>query len=205
MRHHLLTSVFFLATLMPLAGTSAAADRPTVEYSADSVIEHAEGAMKSRVYSTPTKERRDMTQEGMAMVTITRHDKKVMWTLMPEEKMYMEMKQGAQPSNKDDLSAYTIEQTVVGPETLNGLSVNKSKMIMTHSDGSKFGGFMWTTKEGILVKLDALSVEQGNKERFKIELSNLKIGKQDPALFEIPPGYETMPGMDMGSIMNMMK
>ena len=38
------------------------------------------------------------------------------------------------------------------------------------------------------------------KERIKIDLKNLKVGKQDPALFEVPAGYSSgMPGL--GSMM----
>jgi hypothetical protein len=50
--------VVVVATLLP-AGAALAADRPNVEYSADQVIEAEAGAMKARVYSTPTKERRN--------------------------------------------------------------------------------------------------------------------------------------------------
>lgn len=62
------------------------------------------------------------------------------------------------------------------------------------------GGFIWTSKEGITVKLDAISVDKSSKERFSIELKNLHVGKQDPALFEIPAGYTRM---DMGGMGNM--
>ena len=63
------------------------------------------------------------------------------------------------------------------------------------------------SKENIMVKMDAVSIEKGEKNRFKTELTNIKIGKQDPALFEIPPGFAKMdmPGMDMDAIKNMMK
>ncbi len=33
----------------------------------------------------------------------------------------------------------------------------KDKIIMTHSSGSKMGGFMWTTKEGIGAKIDDIA------------------------------------------------
>jgi Domain of unknown function (DUF4412) len=186
-----------------LAGTAAAVEeRLNVEYSADQVIEAEEMAMKSRLYYTPTKERREMSQGGQNMVMITRHDKKVAWTVMPEEKMYMEM--GMKPSDdKTDLSAYKIEQTPMGQETVNGQRLNKSKIIMTHSSGGKMGGFMWTTKEGIMAKIDAISVEKGSKDRFKMEQTNIKVGKQPADLFEIPRGVEKM---DMGGMgMDMMK
>lgn len=190
-------------TAFLLAGTAAAVEEKlNVEYSADQVVEAEDGAMKSRMYYTPTKERREMNQGGQSMVMIMRHDKKVTWTVMPEEKMYMEA--AMKPStDKTDMSAYKIEQTPVGQEMLNGVNMNKSKIIMTHSSGSKMGGFMWMTKEGIMAKIDAIAVEKGNKDRFKMEQTNIKVGKQPADLFELPRGVEKM---DMGGMgMDMMK
>jgi hypothetical protein len=186
-----------------VAGTAAAGEEKlAVEYSADQVIEAEDGAMKGRLYYTPTKERREMSQGGQNMVMITRHDKKVLWTVMSEEKMYMET--AMKPStDKTDMSAYKIEQAPMGQETVNGQSMNKSKIIMTHSSGSKMGGFMWTTKEGIMAKIDAISVEKGSKDRFKMEQTNIKVGKQPADLFELPRDVEKM---DMGGMgMDMMK
>ena len=161
--------------------------------------------MKSRIYSTPTKERREMSQGGAAMIMITRHDKRVTWNLMPEEKMYMEMPMKTS-TEKTDLSAYQIEQTPMGQETVNGQNLNKSKIIMTHTSGNKLGGFMWTTKEGILAKIDAISVDQGKKDRFKMEQTNIVVGKQSAELFEIPAGFEKldMGGMGMDMLKGMM-
>ena len=91
-------------------GAIAAADRPNVEYSADQSIETEAAAMKGKVFSTPTRERREMNQGGANMIMITRHDKKVIWTVMPEDKMYLEMPM-KESTEKTDMSAYKIEQT----------------------------------------------------------------------------------------------
>ena len=45
------------------------------------------------------------------------------------------------------------------------------------------------TKDGITVKMDLLSKDGDKKMRMSQELTNLKVEKQDPKLFEIPPGY----------------
>jgi len=202
------TRMLLMAAALTVAGATQAASssRPQAEYSADSVMETAEVSMKGHVYYTPARERREMVMDsgGDKMIMITRHDKKVAWTLMPSEKMYMEMSV-AQASAKDktDPSQYKIEQTVVGPETVNGVHTTKSKIIMTGPKGEKMGGFMWVTKENILVKMDAIAVDKKEKLRFKTELTNLKVGKQDAALFEIPSGYTKM-SMGMPSIGAMM-
>jgi len=195
--------MFLMVAAITMAGMAQAAkpSQPQVEYSADSAMETAEVSMKGHVNYAPMRERREMvTDGGDKMIMITRLDKKVAWTLMPSEKMYMEMDLAqASAQAKDDTSKYKIEQTVVGPESLNGVNTTKSKIIMTGPKGEKMGGFMWTTKDNIVVKMDAIAIEKNDKHRFKTELTDLKVGKQDPALFEIPQGYSKM-SMGMPSI-----
>lgn len=180
--------------VMPLTVNAAPPPEPRVDYSADSTMEMDGGmTMKSHVSHTAGKERMEMGgAEGS--VTIIRKDKKVMWQLMGD--MYMEMP--LDQSNASDLSGMDVEQTTVGEETINGIKTTKSKVIATKKDGSKFGGFFWTTKDGITVKMDLLSKEGDKKMRMASELTNLKIEKQDPALFEIPAGYTKN---DMGAMM----
>lgn len=191
---------WMLTILMVIAGTVQAAAVSDVEYSADIRMETADGLIEGPVYHTPIMERREFAQDGESMITIIRYDKKVTWTLMPGSKMYME-NEFPKEGRADDLGAYKIDTTVVGPDMMNGLETTKTKVIMTGPNGSKLGGFMWATREGIAVKVDAISVEKNKKERFKTELQNLKIGKQDSSLFEIPRGYRKMDMANMGTMM----
>lgn len=198
--------MFLMAAAITLAAAAKAASPslPQVEYSADTSLETAEVSMTGHVNYTPTRERREMVtgSGGDKMIMITRHDKKISWTLMPAERVYMEMDLAqASAQAKDDLSKYKIEQTVVGPETLNGVNTTKSKIIMTGPKGEKMGGFMWMTKDNIMVKMDAIAIDKKQKQRFKSELTNLKVAKQDPKLFEVPAGYEKMGMPSLGSLL----
>lgn len=184
--------------LVPAVGWAAPPPEPKVDYSADSTMELEDGmTVKSRIYYTPGKQRTEMGGAD-ANVTIMRRDKKVTWILMGD--MYMES--AMEPDDSHDPHDMDMQQTAVGEETVNGVKTTKSKVIATNKDGSKFGGFFWTTKDGITVKMDLLSKEGDKKMRMSQELTNLKIGKQDPKLFEIPPGY-TKNDMDamMGGVM----
>ena len=171
-----------------------------VSYSARQYMETADTTMNGMVYHAPGMERREYEQDGDKTVMIIRNDKQMMWMLMPGEKMYMENK-FPKEGRKDDIGAYKITKTVVGPDTVNGIKTTKSKVIMIGPDGAKMGGFMWTSKEGITVKLDAIAVQGGDKARFKSELKDLKVGKQDPSLFEIPAGYSKMGMGGLGAMM----
>lgn len=196
----LLRNVWLLicVILVPLSVIAAPPPDVKVDYSADSTMETEGGmTMKSRIHHSLNKDRMEMGGSD-GMVSIIRKDKKVVWQLMGD--MYMEMPMDA--SNASGMEALDIvEQTEVGQETINGIKTTKSKIVAVKKDGSgKFGGFFWTTKEGITVKMDMLSKEGDKKLRMTSELTNLKIEKQDPALFEIPPGYTKN---DMGAMMGM--
>jgi hypothetical protein len=193
-----------LLTAAVFAPAPAGAEESQVSYSADYVMETAEGAVRGKMFVSPGKERReDASADGVSMVTIRRDDLRKMWMLMPAERMYMEMKTGEpDPSGKaaTDPGDYDVEMTVVGPERLAGLDTTKQKVVMTGKDGTKMGGFWWTTSEGIPVKMDMLAKEAGSKMRLKRELSNIEIGPQAADLFEIPEGYNSMAAaMGMGA------
>ena len=190
--------------LLPLTTGATSPPEVQVDYSADSTMETEGGmTMKSRIYHTVNKDRMEMGGPD-GMTSIIRKDKKVVWQLMAN--MYMEMPMDT--SNASGMDTFDIvEQAEVGQETINGIKTTKSKIVAVKKDGSgKFGGFFWTTKEGITVKMDMLSKEGDRKMRMTNELTNLKIEKQDPALFEIPAGYtknEMGAMMGMGGMLNM--
>lgn len=197
-RLSILISVVSALAVTPI--WAAQLSRPQVEYSADSTIQNEEGTLQQRIYVTPTKERKEMlTGGGDGGIMIFRFDSKVLWILMPSEKMYMENSMGASRGQRDDPSQWTYEDTVVGEEMLNGVRVTKYKTIATSTDGKKYGGFSWRTREGISIKQDLLYKEGNDKKRMLTELTNVQVGRQDPRLFEIPEGFTKF---DMGGMMS---
>jgi len=176
---------------------------PDVEYSALNMMETEQVNMQGMVYFSHGKTRNEMEMGGAKSIMIIRKDKKVAWTLMPDQNMYMETSLNEKGGKEEDLTDMDVEQSVVGEETVNGVKATKYKMIAKRKDGTKLGGFTWVTKEGIMVKADMIAKDSKTKTRIKIELKDLKIGKQNPSLFEIPAGYNkiSMGGMDMGDMM----
>ncbi|MDH5564627.1 MAG: DUF4412 domain-containing protein [Nitrospirota bacterium] len=193
----------WLAASIGLVSPALAWEGPQVEYSGNTRMETADGIMEGVVFHAPGKERRETKTGSQPMTMIIRHDKQVIWMLMPDANAYMEMGLG-QSKDKSDLSDYHIDQTTVGEEDINGITTTKSKVIMTKKDGSKLGGFWWTTKEGIPLKMDMISVEGETKERMVMELNDLKIGKQNPKLFEVPADYMNM-SMGMPNLNELMQ
>jgi hypothetical protein len=201
---------FAASLLFAVATLPAGAEAPTapqIAYSADFTMETADGAFSGKLNAAPGKERReDFVTGGESMISIRRDDLGKTWILMPSERMYMEIgamgmgsgDEGGAGSRAASPEEYETQMTDEGREEVNGLMTNKSKVIMTGKDGSKMGGFWWTTDDGILVKMDVLALAEGEKMRMKRELTNIQIGPQDDALFEIPEGYNSMM-MGMGA------
>ena len=183
-----------IAAILLSSGVSRAEKlrEPDVEYSAWSVIETQMGVVKGKVYHAKAKERQELSGEmiGVETIAIVRKDTHIVWVLMPASKTYME-----QPFNEGTSSNMPdgdYELTKIGLETLNGHKTTKSKFTCVLKDGKKLEGFLWMTGEGIVVKMDAAGKDPERDARVKIELTNIKIGKQDDSLFELPPGYNKL-------------
>jgi hypothetical protein len=186
-------SVGWLAVSAP-----ALAETVMPDHSADQVMTVAGQTMKARVYHSAKAERREMSQAGMKMISIVRRDKNVVWSLMPEQKMYMEVAAGADKGAPVDMSRANIQRTSLGNETLDGIKTNKNKVVVTDkASGTTMEGLMWETAEGILVKMDATGKVDGKPVKLVLQQSNIKVGPQPAALFEIPAGYTKM---DMGAM-----
>lgn len=189
-RLSILLSLCFAAFAAPVHAATLPA--PSVEYSADRVIESDAGTMTGKVYSAKDKDRSETNMGGMQSIMILRRDRQLGWMLMPAQKMYQQMdfakaqqQSGAAPDDQ-------VEITQVGNEPVEGFEATKYKMMM--KDGSA-GGFIWITQDGIAVKMDMLSKSGRDKSRITMTLRNLQIGSQDPQLFELPEGYTAMPSM----------
>ncbi|MEJ1960577.1 MAG: DUF4412 domain-containing protein [Gammaproteobacteria bacterium] len=186
---------FALASLLCLVSFATTAQgaglpMPTVEYSADRIMETEAGTFEGKVYSAKDKERSETSLRGMTSVMILRRDKQLGWMLMPAQKMYQQMDLAKAQAQSGGQPQEQVEITEVGSDTVEGQSATKYKLIM--KDGSA-GGFMWFTKDGIMVKMDTVVKNGRDKSRMTLTLRNVKIGSQDASLFELPSGYNAMP------------
>ena len=81
----------------------------------------------------------------------------------------------------------------VGPETVNGIATTKYEVDEKTPQGRAVGA-LWLSQEGIPMRCDArLATDRGKVSTIRWELRHVKIGAQEPALFEIPRGYAKLP------------
>jgi len=190
-----------------LAGTplvAAELPRPAVEYAADVVMQITRGAggepmtVTGKLYAAGDKDRRETTVMGRTSVVITHRDKQVSWILIPERSMYMEHRSAGR--DDDPYAAWAaagVTLTKVRKERINGVEATKYRAEVAAKDGHTDTGLLWLTQENIPVRMEA-QVAEGGSDRLRIDYTNIRVGKQDAALFEVPAGYHEMEVPQLG-------
>ncbi|MEW6645769.1 MAG: DUF4412 domain-containing protein [Pseudomonadota bacterium] len=171
-----------------LAGTAFAAG---TQFSADMVQKASGQTQTMRYYQGDQKVRTEMkTPDGQQAVSILDMQARKMLTLMPAEKMYMEIPLGADTAawaadDKTREEYYEVKK--VGTEKVNGYLCDKYELI--------------PKKQGLERSTTWIAQKLGYPIRtvgknFAMELTNIKEGTQPASLFAVPKGYQKMPGMD---------
>jgi hypothetical protein len=180
-----LLSCGVLAILLS-GGTAFAA-----EFSADMVMKGPDGqGMSGKVFVKGQKIRQEMDQDGEKMITILRLDRKLSWVIMPDEKVYMEMKMresAEDPSLVEKADPARIRR--LGKETVNGFICEK---IQVTEKGTVIT--QWLSEElGWPIKGEVKGPEGISTHEYK----NIGKGGVSETLFEIPAGFQKMsvPGM----------
>ena len=150
-------------------------------FSADVLWISDKQTMQGKIYVSAEKIR----SETAGTVSIIRLDKKVVWLLMPTEKMYME--QAFRPQNSVPSSEPIpgeIERTFLGTESVNGVMSNKYR-VSIKAENRVQAMFMW-----LMVDKDLPVKMSSDDGKWSVEYRNIQLGDPDPGLFEIPVGYK---------------
>ncbi len=166
------------------------------DFSADMINKSKAGTFKGKIYIAKDKTRMEMGDS----ISISRMDKKVVWILMPVDKVYMEQpfdpKQAAPTS---DTKGSEIERKLVGQDTIDGKKADKYQVTYKSPAGTVEKMFQWTVA-GIEVPVKMAAVDNS----WTMEYKNINTGKQPDSLFEVPAGYQKF-GMGMPNVKDMMQ
>jgi hypothetical protein len=115
------------------------------------------------------------------------------WLMLPRLSSYVEF---TFPQLMAELNAQTLLRSPVGRETVNGVHTTKYRIDHTAADGMRAKGFAWVSANGVLMRLagDVTRPGMSRPTAIQLELDNLRLGKQDRALFDLPPGLTRLPG-----------
>lgn len=120
-------------------------------------------------------------------VTIARSDKKVIWVLLPERHVYLQLPWKESPETVALSAGGAVKRKALGTDVVGDYHCDKSRTTATVR-GKTFSTDEWAARElnGFVVK------RQDAAGSWSVEYHNVRAGPQSASLFEIPPGYQLM-------------
>jgi hypothetical protein len=178
---------------------------PKVDYSAEVTMTGDGDTIVGKVHRAGQKERRELTVAGETEISIIRFDRKLVWSLSPEDKLYLESTLdealGRQPGVEGQPREAQLTLTPDGSETIEGVHATKQSVHGTDVDGTPIEGDVWVSDDGIVLRVDGVVVdENGGRHSIRTELHHLRVAPQDPKLFEIPPHYKRVTQGKLGAL-----
>lgn len=172
--------LFFVvvASLMTVSGLIYAAD-----FSADMTSIAGGQRFSGKIAVSGDKMRMEMP----GATTITRMDRQIAWLIMPAQGMYMETK--FDPRNVaavEEKVPGEVERQYIGDEMVNGRIAKKYKVVYD-AGGDREAIMQWMV-EGVPVPVRVSSMDGS----WVMEYTNINMTAQDPALFEVPDGYQKL-------------
>lgn len=157
--------------------------RPIPPLSADELVTEGDRHRTVKFYATEKAFRSEGQEDGRPFIIIVRLDQNLVWTLSPANKTYSETpmsfggglasleqrvpQAGCRPQGEEKVGGYLCvkEQCSV---TVEGKTYSETRWVAT-----QLGGLVMKHTDGVQT----------------IEIGAVKLGPQDPALFEVPGGY----------------
>ena len=127
-------------------------------------------------------------QANLNQVMIVRKDKMLIWTLMPENKMYTEIPIDKVPSGFGDIDMTKFKH--VGTEVVDGQMADKYLVLVDAPSNDCQSLFFVSKATRIPIKSD---MECGGHREPILEYKNAVIGAPPADLFEIPEDYKKFP------------
>lgn len=164
------------------------------EFSATSITKlKGQPQQTSKLYFSNNRWRIESSAAGKSVTTIFRADKQVIWTLLPEQKVYTEMPLKPQDVlNQGKKMPGEYQRKLLGKETVNGILCDKY-LISYKTEGKTQSVYSWIDGD-MAVKTMAVDGSWSN------ELKDIVKGRQKDPLFNPPAGYRKMsvPGYKLG-------
>lgn len=171
-----------LAPALPLSTWGA-------EFSAKMVLRQQGQDVPGKIYVKDDKMRQEFLDANGQTITIVRRDKRRVWVIMPWQHTYVELPLGIRlPGQFLQIPPEAISKRQVGTEEIGGYQVERFEVTLPGGPlGTTRQTFWVAPKLGLPIK--AVSADQ----EFSLEYRDIREGKLDDRLFEIPPGCQKTP------------
>ncbi len=164
------------------------------DFSADVIHTIAKKVTNEKVYASARAIRVEKEEKGKLNISLMRLDRKALYVLMPEQKSYLDLGGFGQGTTEmvSSLEGAKVQREPLGSEQVGSYHCDKYRVQTTY-DGRVYTGLEWDAKE-----LGGFPVKQADeKGAWSKEYRNIRLGPQDPSLFEIPAGYKKI---DLGGM-----
>ncbi len=192
MRRSMLLLSLVLVFGAPVAARAALLGDASISYSAERTVTVNGRSYTGMVFHVPGHERHEQEIQGIPEIVILDAATKQAFLIVPMLKSYVAF---GFPSVMAELDAPDLRRSPVGQETVNGVRTTKYRIDHVSADGSRTQGYAWLSAQGVLMRIDG-TITRGNGGRplaIRMQLANLAVGPQNPALFRVPPGLAKLP------------
>ncbi len=180
------------AILLTIAGWAAAETLgdPQVEFTAERVLVLDGQSYIGRIWNKPGEQRHEQALPPLNPVFLLHADNRLADVLLPQLHTAVEF---AVPTVLAVLAKPDLLGKPVAQEMVNGIATTKYEVDRTIPDGH-LSGALWLSRDGIPMECDGSFINRkGKVSTVHWELRHVRIGAQDPRLFEVPADYSKLP------------
>jgi len=176
--------MLLVAGVFIFSGIGAAA-----EFTADMIQTGPKVDYKGKLYVKGDKIRQEITK-GRKQIVIERPDLKLVWSIYPEEKIYMKVTDAIirgidDPRARERFKQIGKEQPA-GNQTINGYACTKRSWKLVDGKIRKTLTEWTSAKLGRILKIQLQEVAS----KWVIEYKNIKVEEVSDSVFELPTGYK---------------
>jgi hypothetical protein len=160
-----------------------------VGFSAERILLLDGGSFVGKMWHMPGKQRHEQDLPGVSPVIILHADSVIGEVLLPQLHTVVEfpLPKALSALGHPDLGH------PIGSASVDGLETVEYALDQDSPDGHATGS-LWLSPDGIPMKcVGKFAAKNGKLSTIVWQLRRVRVGKQDPLLFEIPRGYATLP------------
>ena len=153
----------------------------------------------TKMSGAPAQEVAGMKQMGMdKMVILKLADKQAAYIVYPKLQSYCDL-----PSGRKGNTEGKVVKTELGSDTVEQHACTKSKLTLTDKDGQTAEALVWEATDLKNFPIQYQTVEE--RQTTTTTFSDIKMGKPDAALFELPGTYKKYDNMQQMMMANMQR
>ncbi len=173
----------------------------TVPYSATRIVIVDGKEYRGRVFSVPGKQRHDVDINGLELSFLLNIAGEAGVIAAPALHSYVDF---PVPPLLAELDRRRLEGHKAGEERIGGLPAVKYRLAYTASDGWRGMGFLWLSRDNILLRIDGRIERPGHRPMtVTMRLEDLQLGPQDDELFHISRGLKKLPYQALEMLLNL--